>query len=253
MPDRCGAIKGPVIFRQRVDVTTIDPSPAMTPMHDDPLLDRRRHHLGFAVRTDPRRLCVPDHQGSDYDRVQELRFCGGTKFWPDVLGSRGAPVYGRTVGGMTEPLFFPRPKGLTAQEIAALTGAVPCGRARARPARRGIATLDRAGPCDLAFCRTRNIAGPLRRDPRRHLPRRPRASPTRAPADVAVLVTPRALSGFRRGRAALYPGALRPSRCSTRAASRRARSCIRRRGSRAASRSIPPRSSARARKSAPAP
>ena len=50
---------------------------------------------------------------------------------------------------MTEPRFFERPEGLTAQEIMALTGAV--ARPEGVPDRRigCIAPLDRASPGDL--------------------------------------------------------------------------------------------------------
>ena len=52
---------------------------------------------------------------------------------------------------MTEPQFFARPKGLTAQEIATLTGAVARQGAALERRVAGLATLDRAGPGDLAF------------------------------------------------------------------------------------------------------
>ena len=62
---------------------------------------------------------------------------------------------------MTEPLFFERPNGLTAQEIMALTGAV--ARLGTAPERRvsGIAALDRAGPRDLAFLQNPKYAAPF--------------------------------------------------------------------------------------------
>ena len=52
---------------------------------------------------------------------------------------------------MTEPQFFARPKGLTAQEIATLTGAVAREGAAFDRSITGLATLDRAGPSDIAF------------------------------------------------------------------------------------------------------
>src|SRR6266850_2098731 len=61
--------------------------------------------------------------------------------------SKSEPRHGH--GGMTEPRFFERPEGLTAQEIAALTGAVLRGSADRRIG--GIAPLDRASPGDLSF------------------------------------------------------------------------------------------------------
>ena len=52
---------------------------------------------------------------------------------------------------MTEPLFFKRPQGLSAGEIAALTGAEPYASANLDRRVSGIAPLDRAGPSDLSF------------------------------------------------------------------------------------------------------
>src|SRR5689334_8605426 len=52
---------------------------------------------------------------------------------------------------MTEPQFFKRPPGMTVQEIAQLTGAEPRSGACLDHVVTDIATLDRAGPHDLAF------------------------------------------------------------------------------------------------------
>ena len=52
---------------------------------------------------------------------------------------------------MTEPVFFQAATGLTAQEIAALTGATLPARPSAERRISGIAPLDRAGPTDLSF------------------------------------------------------------------------------------------------------
>jgi UDP-3-O-[3-hydroxymyristoyl] glucosamine N-acyltransferase len=52
---------------------------------------------------------------------------------------------------MTEPLFFKRPHGLTAGEIAKLTAAEPHAKAQLDRRIINIAPLDRAGPQDLAF------------------------------------------------------------------------------------------------------
>src|SRR3954468_4589607 len=112
---------------------------------------------------------------------------------------------------MTDPLFFERPNGLTAQEIAALTGAV--AQPGAAPAERrvsGIAALDRAGPRDLAFLQNPKYAAPfattragmcLMTERFAHI----------APAHVIVLVTPAPYRAFVAVAQALYPGALRPS------------------------------------------
>lgn len=52
---------------------------------------------------------------------------------------------------MTEPVFFEATSGLTAQEIAALTGATLPAGASAQRRISAIAPLDRAGPTDLSF------------------------------------------------------------------------------------------------------
>jgi len=52
---------------------------------------------------------------------------------------------------MTEPSFFPRPDGLTAGEIATLTGATPHATADLDRRVTQVAALDRAGPNDLTF------------------------------------------------------------------------------------------------------
>ncbi len=111
---------------------------------------------------------------------------------------------------MTEPQFFQRPKGLTAQEIAALTGAV------ARPGvpsdRRigGVAALDRAGPGDLAFLQSPKYAGQFAAT-RAGLCLTTEKFAAQAPADVGVLVTAAPYRAFVAVAQALYPGAMRPS------------------------------------------
>ena len=59
---------------------------------------------------------------------------------------------------MTEPHFFERPKGLTAQEIMALTGAVARGDVPVDRRISGIAPLDRASPGELAFMQNQKFA-----------------------------------------------------------------------------------------------
>jgi len=111
---------------------------------------------------------------------------------------------------MTEPEFFAKPKGLTAQEIATLTGAV------ARPGttleRRivGLATLDRAGPSDLAFLQNPKHAS-LFATTHAGICLTTKRFATDAPAGVAVLVTPQPYQAFVAVGQALYPGAMRPS------------------------------------------
>ena len=132
---------------------------------------------------------------------------------------------------MTEPLFFARPQGLTAQEIAALTGAVAAAGRRARPphqrhrgARSRHPERSRV-PAKPEICRASRRPAPASASP-------PSALPASAPADVAVLVHAGALSGVRRGRRrSCFPARCGHPRCSRRAACRRARWCIRRRGS----------------------
>ena len=109
---------------------------------------------------------------------------------------------------MTEPRFFERPEGLTAQEIAALTGAVLRGSADRRIG--GIAPLDRASPGDLSFMQspkylsqfTATLAGICLTTEK---------FAAKAPPHVAVLVTPAPYRAFVAVAQKLYPGAMRPS------------------------------------------
>ena len=111
---------------------------------------------------------------------------------------------------MTEPQFFARPKGLTAQEIATLTGAV--ARPGAALERRvvGLATLDRAGPNDLAFLQNPKHAA-LFAATHAGICLTTERFANDAPAGVAVLVTPKPYQAFVAVGQALYPGAMRPS------------------------------------------
>jgi UDP-3-O-[3-hydroxymyristoyl] glucosamine N-acyltransferase len=111
---------------------------------------------------------------------------------------------------MTEPLFFERPNGLTAQEIAGLTGAV--ARADTLLERRvsGIAALERAGPRDLAFLQNPKYAAPFATT-RAGICLTTERFAESAPPGVAVLVTPAPYRAFVAVAQALYPAALRPS------------------------------------------
>jgi UDP-3-O-[3-hydroxymyristoyl] glucosamine N-acyltransferase len=111
---------------------------------------------------------------------------------------------------MTEPHFFERPKGLTAQEIMALTGAV--ARAEVAPDRRisGIAPLDRAAPGELAFLQSPKYAAQFAATHAGICLTTERFA-AQAPAHVAVLVTPAPYRAFVAVAQALYPGAMRPS------------------------------------------
>jgi UDP-3-O-[3-hydroxymyristoyl] glucosamine N-acyltransferase len=73
----------------------------------------------------------------------------------------GASRPNSCAGAMSEPLFHPRPQGLTVREVAALTGAELA--AGVPPERRidGIAALDHAGPSDLAFLDNPKYLGQL--------------------------------------------------------------------------------------------
>ena len=111
---------------------------------------------------------------------------------------------------MTEPLFFERPKGLTAQEITALTGAV----ARPDVARDrrigGIAPLDRASPNELSFLQSPKFVHQFAAT-RAGICLTTEKFAAQAPAHVAVLVTPAPYRAFVAVAQALYPGAMRPS------------------------------------------
>lgn len=111
---------------------------------------------------------------------------------------------------MSEPQFFQRPNGLTAQEIAALTGAVM--RPGVAPERRihGIAALDRASPGDLAFLQKPKYAGEFAVT-RAGICLTTARFAEQAPPQVAVLVTPAPYRAFVAVAEKLFPGALRPS------------------------------------------
>jgi UDP-3-O-[3-hydroxymyristoyl] glucosamine N-acyltransferase len=111
---------------------------------------------------------------------------------------------------MTEPLFFERPNGLTAQEIAALTGAVARPGAALERRVSGIAALNLAGPRDLAFLQNPKYAAPFATTRAGMCLTTERFADT-APPDVAVLVTPAPYRAFVAVAQALYPTALRPS------------------------------------------
>ena len=109
---------------------------------------------------------------------------------------------------MTEPRFFERPEGLTAQEIAALTGAVVRGSADRRIG--GIAPLDRASPGDLSFMQSPKYLAQLTAT-RAGICLTTEKFAAQAPAHVALLVTPAPYRAFVAVAQKLYPGAMRPS------------------------------------------
>src|SRR5215212_2589309 len=111
---------------------------------------------------------------------------------------------------MTEPLFFDRPQGLTAREIAALTGAV--ARQGVDPDRHisGIAPLDRAAPSELTFMQSPKYVSQFVAT-RAGICLTTEKFAAQAPSRVAVLVTPAPYRAFVAVAQALYPGAMRPS------------------------------------------
>lgn len=111
---------------------------------------------------------------------------------------------------MTEPQFFDRPQGLTAQEIGALTGAVPRG--DVPPERRigGIAPLDRASPADLAFMQNAKFLAEFAAT-RAGLCLTTEKFAATAPQHLALMVTPAPYRAFVAVAQKLYPGAMRPS------------------------------------------
>ena len=111
---------------------------------------------------------------------------------------------------MTEPRFFARPKGLTALEIAALTGAVAREGAVLDRSVTGLATLDRAGPSDLVFLQSPKHAGPFATT-RAGICLTTERLARDAPVGLSVLITPKPYQAFVATGQALYPGAMRPS------------------------------------------
>jgi UDP-3-O-[3-hydroxymyristoyl] glucosamine N-acyltransferase len=110
---------------------------------------------------------------------------------------------------MTEPHFFDRPQGLTAREIAALTGALPRGDIGERRIS-GIAPLDRAGPTELTFMQNQKYAAAFAAT-RAGICLITEKFAANAPGHVAILVTPAPYRAFVTVAQKLYPGAMRPS------------------------------------------
>ncbi len=110
---------------------------------------------------------------------------------------------------MTEPLFFERPTGLTAQDVAALTGAVVRQGAADRRIS-GLGPLDRAGPNELSFMQSPKYASQFAVT-RAGICLTTEKFAANAPTHVAVLVTPAPYRAFVTVAQKLYPGAARPS------------------------------------------
>jgi UDP-3-O-[3-hydroxymyristoyl] glucosamine N-acyltransferase len=111
---------------------------------------------------------------------------------------------------MAEPVFFERPAGLTLGEIATLTGATPAARAASERRITSIASLDEAGPADLAFLDRPRFLDDLRAT-RAGICLALARFAAQAPPEVAVLVSPQPYRAFVEVARALFPGALRPS------------------------------------------
>jgi UDP-3-O-[3-hydroxymyristoyl] glucosamine N-acyltransferase len=110
---------------------------------------------------------------------------------------------------MTELQFFKRPQGLTAQEIAALTGAVARGEIVKRRIS-GVAPLDRAGPGELAFMQNSKYANAFAAT-HAGLCLTTEKFAGSAPRGVGILVTSAPYRAFVTVAQKLYPGAMQPS------------------------------------------
>ena len=111
---------------------------------------------------------------------------------------------------MTEPRFFKRPQGLSAGEIATLTGAEPLPGAQLDRRIANIAPLDDAGPADLAFLDNPKYAAQLARSAAGVCLVAKRFA-GEAPSHMTVLIAREPYRAFVTVAHALYPDALRPS------------------------------------------
>jgi UDP-3-O-[3-hydroxymyristoyl] glucosamine N-acyltransferase len=111
---------------------------------------------------------------------------------------------------MTEPFFFERTTGLSVGKIVELTGAeAPVGAPLDRVIR-NVATLDRAGPADLAFLDNAAYADALATTRAGACLIAPRFA-GKAPAHLVVLQSREPYRAFVKVATALFPSALRPS------------------------------------------
>lgn len=111
---------------------------------------------------------------------------------------------------MTEPNFFKRADGLTAGEIAALTGATLSDPSRSGLMICGVAPLDRAGPRDLTFFENLRYAEGLKVTRAGACLIAERFAKD-APAGLLLLVSRDPHRGFVAVTRKLFPGAMRPS------------------------------------------
>jgi UDP-3-O-[3-hydroxymyristoyl] glucosamine N-acyltransferase len=111
---------------------------------------------------------------------------------------------------MTEPFFFRRPPGLTASEIAELTGAKLSAGAQGDRRVANIAPLDRAGPGDLAFLDRPKYLDQLATTHAGICLIAARFA-DRAPTRITLLLVSHPYRAFVQVARALFPEALRPS------------------------------------------
>ncbi len=111
---------------------------------------------------------------------------------------------------MTEPFFFERTNSLTIAQIAELTGAEPLAGAPVDRVIRDVATLERAGPSDLAFLDNPNYAHALADARAGACLIAPRFE-GRAPPGLALLRSREPYRAFVKVARALFPAALQPS------------------------------------------
>lgn len=111
---------------------------------------------------------------------------------------------------MTEPVFFTPPGGLTVREIVALTGAKAREGAQLDHRIVNVASLDRAGPRDLAFLDNAKYIDELA-STRAGACLIAERFVSRAPAGLLTLVAAQPYQAFVAVARALYPEALRPS------------------------------------------
>ena len=146
-----------------------------------------------------------------YDIVQEFRFGGGTTLLIRSSRQKSTITFTASVGGMTDPIFFKRPQGLTVAEIAALTGATLSDAAHRDRLITGVAPLDRAGPHDLTFFENLRYAEGLAATARRRLPDRRTLRQGCAGRACCCLLRASPISGFVAVTRKLFADALRPS------------------------------------------
>jgi UDP-3-O-[3-hydroxymyristoyl] glucosamine N-acyltransferase len=111
---------------------------------------------------------------------------------------------------MTEPFFFERTEALTIGQIAELTGAEPLADAPVDRLIRDVATLERAGPADIAFLDNPNYASALPTTRAGACLIAPRFE-AQAPAGLALLRSREPYRAFVTVARKLFPAALRPS------------------------------------------